>query len=656
MNRSKFTCKNREKIRLKEFLQKSYMYSTSFDFMALQLWPYDRSQPFIIHMVYFTNFSLTFAHLCSHFIYALQQVNVGGFSLLVVLWSLISLQSVVSHPFARIAIDKTVLAVSDAAAFVEGQSSEWVNVNISNPHPTDVNDWIGVFSPSNFSASTCAAENPRVVSPLLCTAPIKYKYVRYGNPNYKYTGKAILKLQLINQRSDFSFALFTGGLSKPKLITVSNTIAFANPKSPNYPRLAQGKLWNVTTVTWTSGYSIRESEPFVEWGKQGEKQRRSTAKTLTFNRNSMCGAPAKTVGWRDPGYFHTSFLTGLWPNSLYTYKLGHKLSNNTVIWSQVYEFKSSPYPGQSSLQRVIIFGDMGKDEADGSNEYNQFQRGSLNTTRQLVEDLKNIELVFHIGDLSYANGYLSQWDQFTSQIEPIASYAPYMIASGNHERDWPNSGSFYENYDSGGECGVVAETMFYVPSQNKTKLWYYVDYGMFRFCIADSENDWREGSEQYKFIEDCLSSVNRQKQPWLVFLAHRVLGYSSSLFYYIQGCAEPMARESLENLWRKYNVDIAIFGHAHNYERTCPIYQSKCMNNESKEYSGSLNGTIHVVAGGGGASLSEFAPINTTWSVFRDYDYGFLKLTAFNHSKLLFEYKKSRDGKVYDSFTISRGS
>ncbi|KAI3729256.1 hypothetical protein L6452_17909 [Arctium lappa] len=595
----------------------------------------------------------------------LNWVNVGGFTLLATLWCLSNLEGVAAHgdhPFARIAIEKALLDRLDAAASVEvspsvlgsgGQHFEWVNVSISNPNPS-INDWIGVFSPSNFSASTCAPENPRVSAPLLCTAPIKYKYVLY--PNYQTTGKAFLKLQLINQRSDFSFALFTGGLSKPKLVTVSNKIAFANPNGPHYPRLAQGKLWNEMTVTWTSGYGIRETEPFVEWGKQGGKQIHTPARTVTFGRNNMCGAPARTVGWRDPGYFHTSFFTGLGPNLLYTYKLGHKMSNGTIIWSNVYQFKSSPYPGQDSLQRVVIFGDMGKDEADGSNEYNQYQRGSLNTTKQLIEDLKNIDLVFHIGDISYANGYLSQWDQFTSQIEPIASYVPYMIASGNHERDWPDSGSLYEDYDSGGECGVVAETMFYVPAQNRTKFWYSADYGKFRFCIADSESDWKEGSEQYKFIEQCLASVNRQKQPWLIFLAHRVLGYSSSWFYYVQGYAEPMGRESLENLWQKYNVDIAIFGHAHNYERTCPIYQSNCTNNEKHDYMGSLNGTIHVVAGGGGASLTEFAPINTTWSLFRDYDYGFLKLTTFDHSKLLFEYKKSRDGKVYDSFTISRGS
>lgn len=66
-------------------------------------------------------------------------------------------------------------------------------------------------------------------------------------------------------------------------------------------------------------------------------------------------------------------------------------------------------------------------ERDGSNEYNNYQPGSLNTTDQLIKDLSNIDIVFHIGDISYANGYISQWDQFTAQVEPIASRVAYML-------------------------------------------------------------------------------------------------------------------------------------------------------------------------------------------------------------------------------------
>lgn len=67
-------------------------------------------------------------------------------------------------------------------------------------------------------------------------------------------------------------------------------------------------------------------------------------------------------------------------------------------------------------------------ERDGSNEYADYQPGSLNTTDRLIEDLENYDIVFHIGDLPYANGYISQWDQFTAQVGPIASAVPYMIA------------------------------------------------------------------------------------------------------------------------------------------------------------------------------------------------------------------------------------
>ncbi|WVZ90906.1 LOW QUALITY PROTEIN: hypothetical protein U9M48_037160 [Paspalum notatum var. saurae] len=653
--------------------------------------------------------------------------------LLMVLWVVLGCAHVLhagEQPLSRIAIQRATAAVVDSAS---GQSSDWVVVEFSHPNPSN-DDWIGVFSPSGelqlwlamactctmsscglssdddisslptISSEICQPENWMDLPPFLCMAPIKvetefwwltnlqFQYANFTNDAYNKSGKGSLRLQLINQRADFTFALFSGGLSAPKLIATSNTVSFENPKAPVYPRLAQGKSWDEMTVTWTSGYSTKEAVPFVEWGPKGGDRKLSPAGTLTFGRNSMCGSPARTVGWRDPGYIHTSFLKELWPDALYTYRLGHKLSNGTHIWSKSYSFRASPYPGQDSLQRVVVFGDMGKAEIDGSDEYGNYEQASLNTTKQIINDLENIDMVIHIGDLSYANGYLSQWDQFTAQIEPIASTVPYMIGSGNHERDWPDSGSFYGYNDSGGECGVPTQTMFYVPAENRAKLWYSTDYGMFRFCIADTEQDWRPGTEQYRFIEQCLSSVDRQTQPWLIFLAHRVLGYSSASWYEIMmgSYGEPMGRDGLQDLWQRYKVDLAVFGHIHSYERTCPIYQAslkknfhfqiseadhhniqislqlnynniiiylvqnRCVQDGSNQYVGRFNATTHVVVGGGGASLSPFRATVPYWSFFRDYDHGFAKLTAFNHSSMLFEYKRSSDGRVYDHFTVSR--
>ena len=41
----------------------------------------------------------------------------------------------------------------------------------------------------------------------------QFQYANYSNTDYVKTGKGSLRFQLINQRSDFSFALFSGGLS-----------------------------------------------------------------------------------------------------------------------------------------------------------------------------------------------------------------------------------------------------------------------------------------------------------------------------------------------------------------------------------------------------------------------------------------------------------
>nr|XP_011463269.1 PREDICTED: nucleotide pyrophosphatase/phosphodiesterase-like [Fragaria vesca subsp. vesca] len=569
------------------------------------------------------------------------------------------------QPLSKIQILRAVSQLHENASVsaypvllgAKGEDFGWVTVTVSCPNPAQ-DDWVAVFSPADFNGSTCPNNEDvnKYYEPYICTSPIKYKFANYSSADYATTSNSTLYFRLINQRADFSFALFSGGLSNPRLVAVSNKVTFAYPKAPLYPRLALGNLWDEMTVTWTSGYNIDEAVPLVAWGLKGEpRMHNSPAGTLTFSRRDMCAAPARTVGWRDPGVIHTSFLKDLWPNYRYSYKLGHRLSNGSYIWSKIYSFKSAPYPGQESLHRVIIFGDMGKAERDGSNEYADYQPGSLITTDRLIKDLDNFDIVFHIGDMPYANGYISQWDQFTSQVEPIASVVPYMVASGNHERDTTGTGSFYDTNDSGGECGVPAETMYYVPAENRAKFWYATDYGMFHFCIADTEHDWREGSEQYKFIEKCFASANRHKQPWLIFAVHRVLGYSSDTWYVDEGSfEEAMGRDDMQKLWQRYNVDIAFYGHVHNYERICPIYQNQCVNSEIFNYSGTVNGTIHVVVGGGGSQLSDFSTLKTVWSIYQDLDFGYTKLTAYNHSSLLFEYMKSRGGKVYDSLAISR--
>lgn len=77
----------------------------------------------------------------------------------------------------------------------------------------------------------------------------------------------------------------------------------------------------------------------------------------------------------------------------------HMSLNGTHIWSNT----------QDSWQQIVLFA-----QADGSNEFNYFQPGSLNTTNHIIGDVENIDMVVHTGHNCHAN--LSQWSQFTFRL------------------------------------------------------------------------------------------------------------------------------------------------------------------------------------------------------------------------------------------------
>jgi hypothetical protein len=64
------------------------------------------------------------------------------------------------------------------------------------------------------------------------------------------------------------------------------------------------------------------------------------------------------------------------------------------------------------------------------------QPGSLFVIDAVADVVNNggIDFVFHIGDISYATGFLVEWENFLDIINPVASKISYMTAVGNHER------------------------------------------------------------------------------------------------------------------------------------------------------------------------------------------------------------------------------
>ena len=335
----------------------------------------------------------------------------------------------------------------------------------------------------------------------------------------------------------------------------------------------------------------------MQWGEQPNKLNNIVKQvvTNTYTASDMCGAPATTIGFRSTGFLHSGLLEGLKPNTQYFYQVGDSTPRSN---SSVLNFWSAPDPDTQNAE-FVIFGDLGQVETDGSNEASQMP-GSILTTLALTADIEygvvNLTAspaVFHIGDISYARGYASLWEQFFSQISAMTPHLPWMTIDGNHERDWPDSGSSFAGGDSGGECGVALAQRFHMPNPSDAlpndKTWWSLDFGPIHFTIISTEHEFNKTTPQYVWFNEDLAAVNRSKTPFLLVAGHRPM-YTDH-----HSSAEDIGTELikvLEPLMIKYQVDAAFWGHVHTYERTCPVHNYTCVHENV--------GVINFVTGAAG--------------------------------------------------------
>ncbi|KAF5189822.1 Purple acid phosphatase [Thalictrum thalictroides] len=529
-------------------------------------------------------------------------------------------------------------------------NEENVTVTVSGVLIPDKADWVAMISPSHAKVTTCLQNIWQYQQtgdfanlPLLCHYPVKAQYMT-NDPaylscknkkclKYKRNGKCAvgtcsgsLTFHVVNFRTDIEFVFFTGGFDTPCILRRSGTLNFAKPHTPLYGHLSSiDSAGTSMKLTWVSGDNNPQQ---VQYG-DGKSQ---TSQVATFTQNDMCSgdiaSPAKDFGWHDPGYIHSAVMTGLQPSSKFSYRYGrietHHMHSNQLIF---------PNLGLTQPGALSVITAMADEVASG-----------------------NVDSVFHIGDISYATGFLVEWDYFLHLISPVASHVSYMTAIGNHERDYADSGSVYVTADSGGECGVAYETYFPMPTSAKDKPWYSIEQGSVHFTIISTEHNWSEDSEQYIWMKTDLGSVDRSRTPWVIFTGHRPM-YSSAGG--IIPSVDPQFVKTVEPLLVDNKVDLALWGHVHNYERTCSIYQSNCKAMPSKGNDGidtynhrNYSAPVHAVIGMAGFSLDQFPNNADSWSLSRVAEFGYARVHATKEDMKI-ELVNSNTKKVEDSFRIT---
>eukprot|EP00474_Spongospora_subterranea_P010166 CRZ10624.1 hypothetical protein [Spongospora subterranea] len=512
-------------------------------------------------------------------------------------------------------------------------NQDWVTVSWSGMSHPDDKDWVALYSPASADITQ--------------TAPIKLKYA-FHSPTHLSSGSGSLQFSIINMRADFAFVFFRGGMSSPVAVAKSKTITFRNFNEPSAARISfTDTTPHSVRISWSS---LDTDSPMVRY-RIGLKQFTSNATTTTYRQDEMCGPPASGYGWREPGRIHHAVLDGLEPSMPFQYQFGSVKTG----WSRTYTGKVPPAPGADSVS-FFAFGDVGTASADGALSPFWTQPASRKTTEYLIDNLELADFLLHIGDISYAVGFQSSWDSFLDQIAPISMALPYQTAIGNHERDYEGSNGLFDVDDSGGECGLPYRRRFPTPDGSLEKTWYSLESGPVHTLVMSTEHDFSKGSEQYDFIANDLMNVDRVKTPWLIVAGHRPMYVDTSADIYgdaSEKVVSNLMRTQLEDLFITAQVDIALWGHDHSYQRSCPVFNNKCtIKGDDDGYSG----PIHLVVGAAGMELSPNASKpGPAWLSKRidQYGTGFISATR---SKLDFQFIEYLSNNVVDSFSLRKPS
>lgn len=396
--------------------------------------------------------------------------------------------------------------------------------------------------------------------------------------SYVSDGVVDVQLYLTNMRNSYDFVLFSeawwcdsgycdgwwyfGGSQASKYAVFrSEPIVFAEFDEPRGVRVLPG--WNgAWSLVWTSRGDTTSDYFCVVNGKQIP-----SASSERLSVDKMCGSPANGIGFNcEPPVTHQVEVQTCTPGTTIQYQCG---SAGRLTPSA--SFSCEPLSGAPTT--LAIFGDLGRGERPGDDSKTWKEYGSpAAATAALLTTEEALDFVYHIGDISYAVGYLSVWDDFMDMMAPVTSRFKYGLNLGNHEFDYPTFPadrvpSYYTGYDSGGECGVSTLFHYPMPADPDTP-WWSRDIGLAHVIAMCTECDFRTDSLQWNWLQADLANVDRSKTPWIIFGGHRP-GYVDSTYqsenYNGAGDVENMDLwiEHVEPLLLEHNVELAVWGHNH---------------------------------------------------------------------------------------------
>ncbi|GAB4836807.1 Bifunctional purple acid phosphatase 26 [Ancistrocladus abbreviatus] len=434
-------------------------------------------------------------------------------------------------------------------------------------------------------------------------------------------GHVVLLISIILCSLEHSHAGITSSYARSKWpsddIPLDNEV-FAVPKGQNAPQqvhITQGDYdGKAVIISWVTPDQPGSSKVWYGRSKESyEFSAEGTVTNYTFYKYSS-------------GYIHHCFIDGLEYETRYYYKIGEDESFRE-FW-----FQTPPEVHPDAQYAFGIIGDLGQ-------TYN-----SLSTLQHYIQS--GGQTVLFVGDLSYADRYKYndvgiRWDSWGRFIEPSAAYQPWIWTAGNHEIEFmPYMGEVipFKSY-------LQRYTTPHFSCNSNSPLWYAVHRASAHIIVLSSYSPFVKYTPQWRWLQQELRGVNREKTPWLIVLMHAPI-YSSNLAHYMEG--ESM-RAVFESWFVHYRVDFVFAGHVHAYERSYRVSNIHYNVSSGERYPiPDKSAPVYITVGDGGNQeglAGKFWDPQPEYSAFREASYGHSTLEIKNRTHAVYHWNRNDDGK-----------
>mmetsp|Transcript_12273 Transcript_12273/g.45479 ORF Transcript_12273/g.45479 Transcript_12273/m.45479 type:complete len:551 (-) Transcript_12273:638-2290(-) len=349
------------------------------------------------------------------------------------------------------------------------------------------------------------------------------------------------------------------------------------------------------------------------------------------------------------------FITDLEPRTTYWYAVDGAPTD-------VRAFTTVPAAGDgtkfsdSSVLEIAVMGDLGQTEFSEQTVNRVCPRCATAGSAPIGNSDAAFAII--VGDLAYADGDPERWDEWGRLTEPLASRMPLMFFPGNHEIEidedtmvpFVNYRNRYVMSQAQDEIITPGEVFdWHTYDFNFTyeggSSYYSFDVGRAHFVMLNTYVDTTVDSQQYSWLLNDLTTLNRTTTPWVFAFLHGP--WYNSNHVHQNEVATDNSRAAMEPLMEQYDVSMVFSGHVHSYERSHPVFEDVVFE--------AGQAPIYVVVGDGGnheGLYSDFSPQH--WTAYHNgSSYGHGRIKIFNDSVATWEWFPNHLATAEDSVAVT---